>query len=101
MIKFRITPDRMAESCSIMDYLLVQSGNAEVIVRIAPRFIVNDAGEYVVKIVTDNDGDITELQNIQDAFAKMTGVTPKRLEKLIPEFMEAVKNIVNPPNARD
>lgn len=101
MIRFKITPERITEACSIMDYVLISSGNVETIVRVCPRFVLNDSGEYIVKVILDQDGDIEKFENIADAFNKIAGVTPKRLEKLTAEFTEAVKGIVNPQSARD
>lgn len=98
-IKFKITPDRFAEACNVIEYLTVSAGDRDVAMRIAPRFIVDEAGEYVVKVKLDADGDIESMENLGDALLTMTGVTPKRLEKLCNEFTEAAKAIVNPPNA--
>ena len=100
MIKFVISGERIAECCNITDYLLLSVGNVETVARVIPRFVLNDKGEFIVKVVLDEDGDIAKFENMTDALMKISGVTPKRLEKLTGEFMEAVKNIVNPPNAR-
>lgn len=98
MIKFKITPARFAEACSILDYLGASAGNIENNIRIAPRFVVNTEGEYIVKVTLDDDGDISALENVGDALMEMAKVTPKRLEKLSKELTEAAKAIVNPPN---
>lgn len=100
MVTFKITPDRIAEACNIMEYILLQNGNAPTIAKVCPRFVVGADGEYIVKVVLDNDGDIEKFENMSDAFLLMSGVTPKRLEKLTAEFTEAVRNIVNPTSAR-
>lgn len=63
------------------------------------RFIVDEDGEYVVKINLDEDGDIAGLEQEKEAFAMMGFLTPKRLEKLSIQLMEAAKATVNPPNA--
>lgn len=81
-----------------MDFILMQAGNVETIVRVAPRFIINESGAYIVEVELDEDGDIKELRNITDAFVKFAAVTPKRLEKLVEQFMEASKTIVSPTN---
>lgn len=98
MVKFKITPERFAEAASIIDYLNASAKNYEAIIRLAPRFVLGDDGEYIVKVVLDEDGDITGFDNFAEALQKMAGVTPKRLEKLIDEFAAAAKNIVNPTN---
>ena len=54
----------------------------------------------IVTVKLDDDGDITSFDGYDTAFAKMTSVTPKRLERLINEFEAAAKAIVNPPNER-
>lgn len=100
MVKFVITGERIANVCSIMEYLLLSVGHVPTVARLSPRFIVGDDGQYIVNIITDADGDIERIENEPEALQKMSAVTPKRLEKLAPEFMEAVKNIINPPNAR-
>jgi len=101
MIKFRVTGQRIAEPCSIMDYMLLSVGHIGTVARLSPRFVVDEQGNYIVNIITDADGDIEKIENEPQALLRMSAVTPKRLEKLAPEFMEAVKNIVNPPSARD
>lgn len=97
MIKFKITPARFAEACNILDYLNASAGSVESVIRIAHRFVVDAEGEYIVKVVLDEDGDITTFENVEVALTEMTKVTPKRLEKLTKEFTEAAKAIVNPP----
>ena len=97
-IKFKITPGRIAEVCNITEYLLISNGHRDTIIRVLPRFIVeNDA--YIVNVKVDGEGDIEAFENINAAFGKLAAVTPKRLDKLAGEFAEAGKNIVNPPNA--
>lgn len=99
MIKFKITGERFAESCNITEYLLVQNGNKDIIIRIAPRFILDGDGKYIVKVNTDSDGDIETYEGLDKALIKLSAVTPKRLDKLVGEFQEAARNIVNPPSA--
>lgn len=100
MIKFKITPARFAEACSVLDYLGATSGrNKDSVMRIAHRFIVDKDGEYIVKIKLDEDGDIEGFENTEIALTQMMKVTPQRLEKLINEFSEAARAIVNPPSA--
>lgn len=98
MIKFKVTPERFAEACSILDYIGATAKNHGVIIRIAPRFILDEKDEYIVKVICDEDGDIASLENNEIALLLMTKVTPKRLEKLVNEFCEAAKAIVNPTN---
>lgn len=101
MVKFKITPERFSEACSILQYLGTINKNASVITAIAPRFIVNEQDEYIVEVTLDEDGDIEALENMDQALALLANVTPKRLEKLIDEFSEAAKSIVNPTNGGD
>lgn len=98
-IKFKITGSRIAEACSVAEYLLLSGGNTEIVARLAPRFVIDEAGEYIVKVVTDEDGDISSFEGVDVAFMQMSKVTPKRLDALSKEFVEAVKNIINPQNA--
>lgn len=99
MIKFKVTPDRFAEACNVIEYLNASAKARDTIIRIAPRFIVDEQGEYIVKVKLDGDGDIESFDGLDDAFAKMAAITPRRLEKLVSEFSEAARAIVNPPNA--
>ena len=103
MVKFKITPERFSEACSILQYLGVMNGNAGVVVAIAPRFIVDEQDNYIVKVTLDEEGDIENLENMDQALTSLALVTPKRLEKLIDEFAEAANSIVNPtrPKAGD
>lgn len=98
MIKFLITPARFAEACGIIEYLNASAGDRETVFFIAPRFVLNEAGEYVVKVTYDDDGDIKEFTNLKEAQKRMALIPPQRLEKLVKEFREAAKSIVNPPN---
>lgn len=100
MIKFLITPERFAEACNVIEYVNTQAETKETIVRIAPRFMVNADGEYLVKVNLDDDGDITSYEGYDKAFMSMAAITPKRLERLIVEFSEAARAIVNPPNGK-
>ncbi len=101
MIKFRITPSRFAEACNIIEYLAATNKHRDTIIRIAPRFILDENGEYIVKVNLDDDGDITSYEHVSDALLRMTAVTPKRLEKLVDEFGEAARAIVNPTSGGD
>lgn len=78
---------------------MLSAGSKDAAIRVAPRFVVDDAGEYIVKVQIDDDGDISSFDELQAAFLKMASVTPKRMEKLAAELTEAVKGIVNPPSA--
>lgn len=98
MIRFKITPERMEEALSILDLIGVTSKNPGTIVRVAPRFVLGDDGEYLVKVITDTDGDITGYENYIPAFEQVSRIPSKRLKKLVDEFAEAAQNIVNPPN---
>ncbi len=97
MIKFKITPERFAEACNVIEYLNVSAKVKETVIRVAPRFILDDEGKYIMQVNLDEDGDITGYENADAAFLKMAGITPKRLERLVDEFAEAAKAIVNPP----
>ena len=98
MIKFKITPSRFAEACNVIEYLNASTKVKDTIIRIAPRFIVGEDGNYLVTVNIDEDGDITSYEGLDAAVMKMVAITPKRLEKLIDEFCEAARSIVNPPN---
>lgn len=99
MIKFKITPERFTEACNILQYLAVTNNDLRTAIQIAPRFVVNEKDEYLVKVILDEDGDIKDLENVGEALLLMTQVTPKRLEKLHVQLMEAAKAIVNPQSA--
>lgn len=97
MIKFKVTSERFAEACNVIEYLNASARIPDTIVRIAPRFITNAEGEYLVKVNLDEDGDIASYEGMDAAFMQMAAITPKRLEKLIKELSEAARAIVNPP----
>src|SRR5574343_737969 len=96
MVKFKITPSRFAEACNIYEYLAAGNADVKVITSIAPRFIVNADGEYLVEVVHDEEGYISEYKNNADAIKQMFQITPARLKKLAKEFSEAANQIVNP-----
>ena len=100
MVKFKINPARFAEACNLIEYLGASNRSREIIIRIAPRFIVDNDDNYIVKVNLDVDSDIEGFENFPEAFEQMAKVTPKRLEKLVNEFMEAAKAIVDPPSGR-
>jgi len=98
-IKFKITPGRIAEACNITEYLLISNGHRETVIRVLPRFVLDEEEKYIVEVKVDSDGDVTSYEGLTKAFGRMSSVTPKRLDKLAEEFAEAVKDIVNPQNA--
>ena len=99
MVKLKITGTRIAEVCTIAEYLLLSSGNKAVVIRVAPRFVLNDEGEYIVKPIYTDDLDIDSFENHQEAFSKLLTISVKRMDKLAIEFQEAIKQIVNPQSA--
>lgn len=97
MIKFKITPDRFAEACSTLEYLNVQGGSKKTALLCLPRFLLDESGEYAVKVTLDEDGD-PKFEGANEAFLKIVStINPKRLEKLETELCEAARVIVNPP----
>lgn len=100
MKNLKITADRCAEVCNILEYRLGLIGNFDTITRILPRFAVDDNGEYIVSVTLNDDGEVEEYHNITEGLVRVSGITPNSLRKLIPEFVEAFKNIVNPQNGK-
>jgi hypothetical protein len=98
VIKFKVTSDRFAEACNVIEYINASAKIVDTAVRILPRFVLDDEGQYIVKVTLDEDGDIQSFEGMDAAFAKLAAITPRRLEKLIKELSEAAKAIVNPPN---
>lgn len=96
MIKVKVSPARFAEACNVMEYLAISGGNTNMAMRVIPRFILNKDGEYIVKAVLDEDGDIKQYDGLDEAIVKFSAVTPTRAEKLAQEIVEAAKGIVNP-----
>jgi hypothetical protein len=80
---------------------MAQQGDLNTIQLIAPRFMVDENDEYIINVILDNDGDIEKYENEDRAFSNMGKITPKRLRKLVDEFTEAARSIVNPPSGRD
>jgi len=99
LLKFKITPERFAEATNILEYLTLtgKGTNKDLAFRVVPRFLLDENGEYMVKVLLDEDGDITGFEKHNEALLMMTAVNPKRLERLALELVEAAKAIVNPP----
>lgn len=98
MIKFRITPERVAEAASVIDYIGSLQGNIGSQMRLLPKLVIDKDGQYIVEIVHDEDGDILEFKNLDAANLLMDKITPARFEKLRGELQEALRNMVNPTN---
>jgi hypothetical protein len=96
VIKFKITPDRVAVACGYIEWMNLTMKDRNTVLRVAPRFAVNKDGEYEMQIEYDEDGDLKQFTGYEDTLLAMAQVTPKRLEKLIDEFSEAARNVVNP-----
>jgi len=96
MIKFVISPERFADACTVTEYVGVVVGNLGSQMKVLPKMLVNDNGEYVIEIVHDSEGDIAELKNTKEANDMMENISVARFEKLRKELTEAAKNIVNP-----
>jgi hypothetical protein len=97
MIKFKISAERFADACTVTEYIGVVVGNLGQQMRVLPKMLVDDNDSYIVEIVHDSEGDISELKNMDLANEIMNKVSVKRFEKLCKELTEASKNIVNPP----
>lgn len=55
-------------------------------------------GEYIIKVLHNEDGDPTEYHDVPTAEIIMNKIGITRFEKLRKELTEAARNIVNPPN---
>lgn len=98
MIKFKISADRFAEACTTLEYINVQGGNKKAALSCLPRFLLDETGEYVVKVELDEDGD-PKFEGADAALIKIVStINPKRLERLENELCEAARAVVNPPN---
>lgn len=98
MIKLKITPERIEESLSILELIGVVGKNYATIVRVAPRFVLGEDGNYIVKVLHDDDGDITGYEGFAEALGRISQIPAKRMKKIAEEFAEAAANIVNPTN---
>ena len=96
-VKFKITPQRVAEACGVVEYINLTLKDKGTVISVAPRFVVDDKGEYSMTVKYDDDGDIEAFEGHIETLMAMSQVTPKRLEKLIDEFSEAARGVVNPP----
>lgn len=97
MVKFKFTPSRFAEACNILEYQMMLAGHKQTAMRIAPRFVLGEDGEYIVTVKLDEEGDVEGYENVTEAMQRLGAVTPKRFDKLLGEMVEAAKSIVNPP----
>lgn len=98
MVRFKITTERLLEACNIWDYVGMSSGNLETCIRIAPRFVTDEAGEYICKVRHDEEGDISGFDDHAVALVECGKITPKRMIKLAKEMEAAAKAVVNPPS---
>jgi hypothetical protein len=96
-VNFKITPERVAEACNIIEYINLTLKDKGTVISVAPRFVVKDDGEYSMTVKYDKDGGIEAFESYASTLMLMSSVTPKRLEKLIDEFSEAARAIINPP----
>lgn len=98
MIKFVITPQRFADACSLLEYSGVLMGNIGYQMMALPKMLVDDKGEYVVKVTHDSEGDVEKVEGLAAANERMKNISIPRFEKLRRELTEAARNIVNPPS---
>jgi predicted GTPase len=96
--KFKITPERVRDTCNLVEYINLTVKDFRTVTIVSPRFITKPDGEYYMTFTYDEDGDIKTSEGYTEALRAMSDVTLKRLEKLTHEFSEAAKGIVNPPN---
>lgn len=82
---------------SINQYLALSVADLNTAIWALPLFVMDDQGEYIVKVLLDDDGDITGFEGDKLARLRLSAVTPKRSERLAHELMEAVRAIVDPP----
>jgi hypothetical protein len=93
--KFEITPERFAEACSALEYLLISNGDKKTAMRIVARFAMEN-GKYIMQVKQDDDGDIAGFENEKEALSKLGKVKTQRLESLANEVMEAANALVSP-----
>lgn len=99
MVKFKISAERFQEVCTVPEYIGVLMGGVGSQMAALPKMLLDDNGNYIVKVIVDEDGDIKEYQNLSDANKRMddANISITRLAKLGKELTEAARNIVNPP----
>lgn len=98
MVRLKISPDRFATACNVYEYLAMQTGDKNTAIKLLPRFVVDESGEYIIQVEHDEEGDIKDYVNIEPAVKQLFQVTPKRNEKLAKELQEAARQMVNPTN---
>ena len=97
MLKFVITAERLANCATVPEYTAALMGSTVAKMKLLPKFLVDSkTGQYVVDVITDEDGDIVELKGLQTAQLRMDVITPRRLEKLFDEMGAALREVVNP-----
>jgi hypothetical protein len=97
---FKVTTERVIEACGYVEIINLIAKDRQTIFRIAPRFVVDEKGEYSIKVEYNDNGLIDKFIGYADTVLSMAQVPPTRLEKLADELCEASKNVVNPPNGR-
>lgn len=102
MLRFKISADRLAAVCTVPEYTAAIMGSVVAKMSMLPKFLLTEDGsDYVVSVVTDQDGDITDYVGLDKAKARMNVITPKRLQSLMEEMGTAMRNLVNPQKGKD
>ena len=96
-MKFIFTAERIANTCSIYEYMGILSGNEGMVMSILPKMATDEVGEYIVKVVYDNDGDIKEYQNLGKAVEMLRRIPASKLKAFMEQAKKACNEIVNPP----
>jgi hypothetical protein len=97
---FVVTPERVREACGYIELLNLMAGEKTTAFRLAPRFAVEESGDYSMKIEYDDNGLISKFIGYEDTLVSIAQVNSKRLEKFIDELCEAARGVVNPTNRK-
>jgi len=101
MLRFKISAERLAAVCTVPEYTAAIMGSVVAKMTMLPKFLLDEQGnDYVVSVVVDADGDITDYVDLDKAKARMNVITPKRLQLLMDEMGAAMRDLVNPPKGK-
>ena len=100
-VKFAFTAERVADACTIPEYLGVLTGRVGSVIAILPKMMVDEDGKYIVEVVHDEDGDIVECKNVPAAIELLDKVPPRRIEAMSKQIVAACREIINPTKGGD
>ena len=99
--RFKFTASRIEEAATIPEYIGCLSGNLGSVLKLLPKMLIDDNGEYIVTVEQDQDGVITGYQNLDLASARMMDISAGKLKSLAKDLVTALGGVINPTSGSD